>query len=113
MLGRSVIGPRHDAARPSRICTLGLCSVPQAVTGTEAVRRPVWGLCVSGWGGQEHGDGRGGMLAMVAQVGADLADAGRMQQAERGAAQQGHGRGPLATMDRARILAQGHILEAV
>src|SRR5438067_9390285 len=46
------------------------------------------------------------MLAMVAQAGADVADARAVQHTHGRVAQQGHDRRPLALMDQALVLAQ-------
>src|SRR5919199_537727 len=48
---------------------------------------------------------------MVAQAGADVADARAVQHTDGCVAQQGHDRRPLALMDQALVLAQAHILD--
>src|ERR687886_456116 len=50
---------------------------------------------------------------MVAQAGADVANARAVQQTDGRVAQQGHDRRSLAAMDQALVLAQAHILDAV
>src|SRR5438067_13645263 len=65
-----------------------------------------------GWS-DEQGDRGGGMLTMVAQARANLADTAAPQQVEGGLAEQGHDRRPLPLVDRALVFAQGHILDAV
>ena len=68
---------------------------------------------MSGWRSEEQGERLGGVLAVVTQAGGDLADAGPMQEADGGLAQEGPDSGPVPLMDEALILAQDHILDAV
>jgi hypothetical protein len=53
------------------------------------------------------------MLTLVAQARPDRADPVPPHQVERGRAEQGQDRGPLPLVERALVLAQGHILDAV
>ena len=65
---------------------------------------------MSGEGADDEGDGFCGVLAVAAQLRRHPLDAGPMEEADGGVAEQGdHGR-PLADVDQARILPEGESL---
>ena len=81
--------------------------LPVTVNGPSFLRQ---GLCARRWWVDDEGNGLVGVLAVGAQAGSDLADAGLVQQTDGRVAQQGHDGRSLTHMDQAGVLVEGGVL---